>query len=106
MKPVTHSQAEPKVVSRIVDLLIKQNKKQSDLTDYLGLHCNNFTEWKAGRKTSYLQYIDEIASFLDVSPTYLLRGTCPQEEKLLRLYNLMDDEKKDVLLRTAEELVR
>lgn len=80
MKPVRHDDGEPEIITRIVDLLIEKGKKQQELTDYLGLHCNNFTEWKAGRKRSYLLYIDEIAAFLDVSPTYLLRGS--EEESL------------------------
>ena len=86
MKPVLHSPSEPEVISRIIDLLIQQGKSQTDLLNYLGLNRNNFTEWKARRNRSYLMYIDEIARFFDVSPTYLLRGEeasmpLPQQEQ-------------------------
>ena len=74
MKSVTHSPNEPEVISRIVDLLIQQGKSQTELLVYLGLNRNNLTEWKARRNRSYLMYIDEIAQFFDVTPTYLLRG--------------------------------
>lgn len=74
MKTVIHTENEPEVVSRITELLIKQGKTQTELLEALGLHRNNFTEWKAGRKRSYLFYIDEIARYFDVLPTYLLRG--------------------------------
>lgn len=66
MKTVIHTENEPEVVSRITELLIKQGKTQTELLEALGLHRNNFTEWKAGRKRSYLFYIDEIARYFDV----------------------------------------
>ena len=71
MKPVNHTENEPEVVSRITELLIKQGRTQTELLEYLGLHRNNFTEWKAGRKRSYLLYIDEIARYFDVSVVFL-----------------------------------
>ena len=89
MKPVEHSEKEPEVISRITDLLIKQGKSQKELTEHLGLHKNNFTEWKSGRKRSYLLYIDEISKFLNVSPTYLLRGDPEPDETQIILNNII-----------------
>ena len=113
MKPVIHTENEPEVVSRITVLLIKQGKTQTELLEYLGLHRNNFTEWKAGRKRSYLLYIDEIARYFDVSPTYLLRGEedegttklSQNEEKLIQMYRYLHHESKEKLMATAEVLV-
>lgn len=113
MKPVIHTENEPKVVSRITELLIKQGKTQTELLEALGLHRNNFTEWKAGRKRSYLLYIDEIARYFDVSPTYLLRGEedegtmklTQNEEKLIQMYRYLHPESKEKLMATAEVLV-
>lgn len=113
MKPVIHTENEPEVVSRITELLIKQGKTQTELLEYLGLHRNNFTEWKAGRKRSYLLYIDEIARYFDVSPTYLLRGEedegttklSQNEEKLIQMYRYLHHESKEKLMATAEVLV-
>ena len=113
MKPVIHIENEPEVVSRITELLIKQGKTQTELLEALGLHRNNFTEWKAGRKRSYLLYIDEIARYFDVSPTYLLRGEeeeetmklSQNEEKLIQMYRYLRPESKEKLMATAEVLV-
>ena len=100
-------------MSRITELLIKQGKTQTELLEALGLHRNNFTEWKAGRKRSYLLYIDEIARYFDVSPTYLLRGEedeetmklSQNEEKLIQMYRYLHPESKEKLMATAEVLV-
>ena len=113
MKPVIHTENEPEVVSRITELLIKQGKTQTELLEALGLHRNNFTEWKAGRKRSYLLYIDEIARYFDVSPTYLLRGEedegtmklSQNEEKLIQMYRYLQPESKEKLMAIAEVLV-
>lgn len=113
MKPVIHTENEPEVVSRITELLIKQGKTQTELLEALGLHRNNFTEWKAGRKRSYLLYIDEIARYFDVSPTYLLRGEedeetmklSQNEEKLIQMFRYLHPESKEKLMATAEVLV-
>ena len=113
MKPVIHTENEPEVVSRITELLIKQGKTQTEMLEYLGLHRNNFTEWKAGRKRSYLHYIDEIARYFDVSPTYLLRGEedegtmklSKNEEKLIQMYRYLHPELKEKLMAIAEVLV-
>ena len=113
MKPVIHTENEPEVVSRITELLIKQGKTQTELLEALGLHRNNFTKWKAGRKRSYLLYIDEIARYFDVSPTYLLRGEedeetmklSQNEEKLIQMYRYLHPESKEKLMATAEVLV-
>ena len=113
MKPVIHTENEPEVVSRITELLIKQGKTQTELLEFLGLHRNNFTEWKAGRKRSYLLYIDEIARYFDISPTYLLRGEedegtmklSKNEEKLIQIYRYLQPESKEKLMAIAEVLV-
>jgi transcriptional regulator with XRE-family HTH domain len=89
MKPVEHAKNEPEVISRITDLLIEQGKTQKELVESLGLHKNNFTEWKSGRKRSYLLYIDEIAKYLNVSPTYLLRGPPEIDEVQIVLHEIM-----------------
>lgn len=59
-------------LDKISDLLTRQGKRQKDLTDFLSLHRNAYTEWKRGKSTSYLKYIYQIAAFFDVSVDYLL----------------------------------
>lgn len=62
-------------LNRISELLVSQNKKQKDLTDFLGLTKNTYSNWKSGNNTSYIKYINKIAEFLDVSTDYLLGKT-------------------------------
>ena len=60
------------VLTNILRLLKEQNKRQVELTNYLGLSKNVFTEWKAGRNDAYIKHLPKIAEFLDVSVDYLL----------------------------------
>lgn len=62
---------------RILKLLDEQGKKQKELTDYLGISKNSFTDWKSGRIKSYTKHISKIAEFLGVSSDYLL-GNSPE----------------------------
>ena len=62
-------------IDRILELLKQQNKTQKDLTDYLGVSKNLFTEWKAGRNHSYWKYLKEIADYLDCSIDFLVGRT-------------------------------
>lgn len=59
-------------LDKILYLLHKQNKKQKDLTDFIGLTKNTFTNWKLGTSQSYKKHIDKIAEFFGVSADYLL----------------------------------
>lgn len=60
------------VLNNIISLLKSSGKKQKDLTSYLSLSHNVFTEWKAGRNNSYKKHLPEIAEFFGVSIDYLL----------------------------------
>lgn len=59
-------------LDKISDLLIRQGKRQKDLTDFLGIDKSAFATWKSGKTTSYNRYIPQIASFFGVSVDYLL----------------------------------
>lgn len=59
-------------LDKICELLDQQGKKQKDLTDFLGISKNSFTDWKSGRIKSYTKHIPQIAEFLGVSTDYLL----------------------------------
>ena len=60
------------ILTNILKLLKEQNKKQIELTNYLGLSKNVFSEWKSNRANSYMKYLPKIAEFFDVSVDYLL----------------------------------
>ena len=59
-------------IEKISKLLKEQGKKQKELTDYLGISQNAFTDWKSGRINSYTKHLSKIAEFLSVSVDYLL----------------------------------
>ncbi len=65
------------VLHKIITLLKEKGVKQKDLTDYLLVSHNVFTEWKAGRNTSYMKYLPKIAEFFGVSVDYLLGKKTP-----------------------------
>ena len=59
-------------LDRIMQLLKQQGKKQKDLTDFLGLTKNTFTNWKGGHSESYKKFLPQIAEFLNVSVDWLV----------------------------------
>ena len=83
-------------LDRIIQELKTQRKKQSDLTDFLGLSDSAFGNWKVGLNTSYLKYLHAIASYLDVSVEYLKGETDikkpPSEngERFDELYSMVE----------------
>lgn len=55
-----------------IDYLLKcQGIKQVELCNYLGISKNRYTDWKAGRISSYVKYLPKIADFLGVTIDYL-----------------------------------
>lgn len=74
------------IMERIISELKLQDKKQIDVTNFLGLSQNAFGSWKAGRNKAYLKYLYQIAEFLDVSVEYLKgetdeKNTASKEQK-------------------------
>lgn len=59
-------------VQIIIGLLQETGKMQKELTDYLGITKNAFTDWKSGRIKSYQKHLPKIAEFFGVSVDYLL----------------------------------
>ena len=93
------------VLTNILALLKKQNKKQIELATRLGLSKNVFTEWKAGRNTSYKKYLPEIAEFFGVSMEYLLgKETYKNTEALEYTYALYNEITHDLSNEKIEEL--
>ena len=60
------------VLDKIIWLLKERNQKQIELTDYLGISKNAFTNWKIGDNSSYMKHLPKIAEFFGVSVDYLL----------------------------------
>jgi len=60
------------ILNNILHLLIVKGVRQSDLARYLGISRNSVSQWKANKSTSYMNYIDKLAEFFDVSVDELL----------------------------------
>lgn len=58
-------------LDKICALLKDKGIKQKELTDYLGVTRNNFSNWKSGSNSSYMKYLPQIAEFLGVPIGYL-----------------------------------
>ena len=97
-------------LERIVELLKSKNKKQKDLTDFLGITKNAFTNWKSGSNTSYIKYLPKIAEFLDVSVDALLgKETKPKpilQDELHQLIDLLDIEDRAELKGTVKQMLK
>lgn len=83
------------ILEKIIKEMNEQNKKQYELTDFLGLNHNTFGNWKSGLNRSYLKYLHAIADFLGVSVEYLHGETdikekplSENEERLNELYEM------------------
>ena len=79
-------------------LLNEKGVEQKALAEYLGVHPQVITEWKGGRKKSYMRYIDKIAAFFEVSTDYILgndliknRSTFDNAELNVELETLIND---------------
>lgn len=103
MKKPSHIENENPVLSRITDLLIQKGISQKQLVEHLGLKKGTYTAWKANTAESYLKYIDEIATFLDVSPTFLLRGESDFAE-LIEIFQQLDSQRKTRLIEFARRI--
>lgn len=60
-----------RTLNKIVAILKERNIKQKELTDYLNISKNVFTDWKSGKCSSYQKYLPQIAEFLGVPIGYL-----------------------------------
>ena len=102
-----------------IDMLLKQQKKkQIQLTNYLGLNKNAYSDWKIGRTSSYTKHLSQIAEFFDVSVDYLLgkekKPSAPEgtesmgenEKRLFAIWETIPEEQKPELLNLIETALR
>lgn len=93
------------IITIICEELKKQGKSQKELTDFLGVSKNVFTEWKADRNKSYIKYIYQIASFLGTTPEYLKGETnISQTNTVTGNYNVVGNHNSAVHLGSSDGL--
>lgn len=85
--------------------LERQNKSQKDLCEYLGMTKNTYTNWKAGKSSSYKKYLPEIAEYLNVSIDYLLGKEDHEQKKVpdLKANNSTLSEQEQTIIKIFRE---
>ena len=93
------------VLNKIIQLLKENKKKQVELTDYLGISKNAFTNWKIGDNTSYMKHLPKIAEFFGVSVDYLLGKKTPASKNnfTYALYNELAHDLSDEQLQQLKQ---
>ena len=115
MANTTKKMTEDPVVLRILDLLHEQNRKDKELTDFLGLPPGSMARWKYDGLLVYLKYIVQICDFLQTTPNYLFygksskddyfEGLSPLENDIIRMLRLVDDDRKHCIRETLRLFV-
>lgn len=57
---------------KIFELIEKNGTEQKKLAQYLEINPTSITDWKNGKTKSYMKYLEQIATFFNVSTDYLL----------------------------------
>ena len=97
-------------LDRIIKLLNERGFTQKQLTDYLGITKNVFTDWKSGKNKSYTKHLPKIAKFLGVTVDNLIGGTFGKTDEyhMTTYVNVMEvdvDGKKEKIMFTRDEMI-
>jgi transcriptional regulator with XRE-family HTH domain len=99
------------VFERIDSLMKQQGKQQKEMNEYLHLGQRTYDNWKAGKSSTYLQHLDEIANYLGVTPNYLINGQesynllDTTEGELIDMFRSLSDSKKRFALNMVKLLL-
>ena len=103
------------ILNNIFHLIKVKGVRQKDLADYLGISHNTITQWKLCRTSSYMNYIDQLATFFGVTPEEILIPNknllhesllTPDEMEIVNYYrHLKDEELKNSLMKIMETMV-
>lgn len=100
----------PSIIQRINQLLEAKGLSATSLANHLGLRQSTVSGWKLRDKNPPSELIVPIASFLDVSPEYLLTGKeypftssrlANDEQELLNYYRKASVEGRTMILLAA-----
>ena len=113
MNPIEEKISDEPVLRRIMFLLEQQGKNDKRLLEHLHLANGAFTKWKYSGGKSYFKHIKEIASFLNVTPGYLLHGDedvtygslTGQELKLVQQYRKLDTNGQNIIMDTIDRFI-
>lgn len=87
------------IMAKIQELLVENKKTQKELSFYLGLKPQAFSEWKANRNTSYMKRLPEIARFFGVSLDVFFDDPAPAEQQKKPALNEdeLDEQEREIL---------
>ena len=60
------------IVNNLLSIMKQKGIRQLDLARYLDVNPNVITAWKTGRTKSYMNYMDRITKYLDVTEEEIL----------------------------------
>ena len=95
------------ILNNILHLLKVKGVRQSDLARYLGISRNSVSQWKVNKSTSYMNYMDKLADFFDVSVDELLHPDktnlydsfiAKDELELLNLYRSVTEQEMKIAM--------
>lgn len=100
-------------MNRIQELLRRSGRSQTELADFLGVRKQVFSDWKAGRNSSYQKRLPEIAQFFGISVDELLgKAETPPDpytqtddevrERFMKIFNETDEAGRELLLQMLE----
>lgn len=78
------------------------------------MNNSTYDNWRRGKSESYLNYIDDIANFLQVDPKELTGDAAidpavqlqdPREDKLLKLFRSVTVSEKELVIKVVELFV-
>lgn len=60
------------IITNIMELIAAKGVEQQEFCRAIGITPTLLSEWKAGRKKSYMKYLPQISEYFGVSVDYLL----------------------------------
>jgi transcriptional regulator with XRE-family HTH domain len=101
------------VLTNIFELMDAKGIRQKDLADFLGVSSNAITQWKLQRSRSYMNYIDQIAEYFNVTTNDLIHSNKKEafeyylsqdEQQLVRGYRILKTNSKTAVLNLINTL--
>lgn len=102
---------------RLLELRSERGLSQRDMARELNISQGTYNNWENEKTQPSIEQLIDIAKFFDVSVDYVIGnaddfGTVKQQQpklketKLVKLFNLLDERDKDVLILILETLLK
>lgn len=110
MPKIAPIRSNNEILNNIFRLMKTKGVRQSDVAKYLGISSNAISQWKINKSSSYMNYIDKLAIYFDVSPNELLHPDksnlhtdllSQDEYELISKYRLLNNDQLKKALMTV-----